>query len=461
MVGYAVEDLRKLVRGPVLCPGDNSYNTVRAIPNAMIDRRPAIIARCAGAADVIACVRFAREHDLLVSVRGGGHSVAGKSVCEGGLMIDLSLMKGIRVDPVRKTVRAQAGLTLGEFDRETQAFGLATTMGQAPPTGISGLTLGGGFGVLVGKYGLALDNLIGLDAVTADGRFLTANALENEDLFWGMRGSGGNLGIATSLEYRLHELTTVLGGALAFPITKAKEILRFYREFVRDVPDELEVQTGCFTPPGSDGGPVFIVAVCYCGPSLSEGEKLLQPLRKLGTPLIDMIQPMSYLKMQSLFENAFRPGLYTYVKSNFMDEVSDEAIEVMAECALAIPSRYTFAPVIEHWHGAVTRVGVTDTAFAHRNHPFNFMVWTTWEDPSDNEKNIEWTRQQWQAMLPHLAAGSYVNYASEEEDAFARSAYGPNYERLVALKNKYDPTNFFRMNHNIKPSKVAQAALSD
>jgi len=455
-----IEKFRSSVRGPILCPGDNGYDTARTIPNAMINRRPALIARCAGAADVIACVRFAREQELLVSIRGGGHSVAGKSVCEAGLMIDLSMMKGIRVDPVRKTVQAQAGLILGEFDRETQAFGLATTLGQAPPTGIAGLTLGGGFGVLIGKYGLALDNLIGLDVVTADGRFLAANAFENEDLFWGMRGSGGNLGVATSLEYRLHELTTVLGGPILYPVAKAKEVFRFYRDFVQDVPDELEVQVGGFTPPGADSVSAFAIAVCYCGSSLAEGEKLLLPLRKFETPLADMIQPMSYLRMQSFFESAFRPGLYTYVKSNFMQEISDEAIEILSECAATRPSRFTFAPFIEHWHGAASRVGVSDTAFAHRKHPFNFMIWSMWENPSDTEMNIQWTRKQWEAMLPYLVSGSYVNYAAEEDDAFGRSAYGPNYDRLAALKNKYDPTNFFRMNHNIKPTLKAPAAAS-
>src|ERR1700682_329801 len=282
-----IEKLRSAVRGPVLCPGDQGYDAVRTVPNAMIDRRPGIIAQCTGAADVIACVRFAREHECLVSVRGGGHSVAGKSVCEGGLMIDLSAMKGIRVDPLKRTVQAQAGLLLGEFDRETQAFGLATTLGQAPPTGIAGLTLGGGFGVLIGKYGLALDNLIGLDVVTADGQFFNANTSQNEDLFWGMRGSGSNLGIATSLEYQLHELTTVLGGPILYPVEKAKEVLRFYRDFVRDVPDELEVQVGCFTPPGADSVAAFAIAVCYCGSSLAEGEKLLLPLRKFDAPLAD------------------------------------------------------------------------------------------------------------------------------------------------------------------------------
>jgi hypothetical protein len=236
---------------------------------------------------------------------------------------------------------------------------------------------------------------------------------------------------------------------------QGKEILRFYREFVQTVPDELEVQVGGFSPPGMESVNTFAIAICYCGSSLQEGEALLRPIRKLGTPLVDMVQPMSYLQMQCLFEAAFRPGLYTYVKSNFMDGISDEAIELMSESALSRPSRKTFAPLVEHWHGAATRIGVSETAFAHRNHSFNYVLWSIWEDPADSNKNIEWTRKQWQLMLPHLASGAYVNYAMEEDDAFGRLAYGPNYDRLVDLKNKYDPTNFFRMNHNIKPTTTA------
>jgi hypothetical protein len=415
----------------------------------MIDRHPAIIARCSGAADVIACVRFAREHDVLVSVRGGGHSVAGKSVCDGGLMVDLSAMKGIRVNPLKRTVRAEAGLTLGEFDRETQAFGLATTLGVVPTTGISGLTLGGGFGHLMAKYGLALDNVIGVDLVTADGRLLTANASENEDLFWGVRGSSGNLGIVTSLEYRLHEVGPVLGGAIFYPVAKTKEILRFCRDFAETIPDELVIQGGAFRTP--DGVPVFGVAACYCG-SLTEGEQVLKPLLKFGSPVADMIQVMSYIQVQGMFEPFFPPGRYTYVKSNFLRTLSDEAIETMAEFAGKSPSPYTFAPFFEHWHGAVSRIGVTETAFPHRGYSYNFIAWSTWESPSDSDKNIRWTRECWEAMRPFLVEGSYVNYVSDEGDAFARGAYGPNYDRLVALKNKYDPTNFFRMNHNIRPN---------
>jgi len=448
-----VQKFRESLRGQSFCPGEAGYDAARTIPNAMIDRRPAIIARCASAADVIACVRFARDHDVLVSVRGGGHSVAGKSVCDGGLMIDLSAMKGMRVDPRRRTTRAEAGLKLGEFDRETQAFGLATTLGVVPTTGISGLTLGGGFGNLMAKHGLALDNLIGVDVVTANGQLLTANAQENEDLFWGVRGSSGNLGVVTSLEYRLHEVGPVLGGAVLHPVTKTKEILHFCREFAQTISDEVVIQGGAFTAP--DATPVFGVAACYCGTSLSEGEKVLQPLRKFGPPVADLISVMSYVQMQSFFEPFFPPGRHTYTKSNFLRALNDETIETVAEWAGKSPSPYTFAPFFEHWHGAVNRVGVTDTAFPHRQYSWNLLAWSMWTDTSDSERNIRWTRECWEAMQPFLAAGSYVNYVSDEGEASARAAYGPNYDRLAALKDKYDPSNFFRMNHNIKPSQRA------
>src|SRR5215469_7218503 len=452
----AMQKFRESLRGQSLCPGEPGYDTARTIPNGMINRRPAISARCAGAADVISCVRFAREHELLVSIRGGGHSVAGKSVCDDGLMIDLSAMKGIRVDPIRQTVRAETGLKLGEFDRETQAFGLATTLGVVPGTGISGLTLGGGFGNLMAKYGLALDNVIGLDVVTADGRLLTASALENQDLFWGVRGSGGNLGVVTSLEYRLHEVGPVLGGAVLHPVSKTKEVLHFCREFAETIPDEVVIQGGAFNAP--DGTPVFGVAACYCGSSLSEGEKVLQPLRQFGPPVADLFSVMSYVQMQTFFEPFFPPGRHTYVKSNFLGALSDDAIETLAQWAGTSPSPYSFAPFLEHWHGAAIRVGVTDTAFPRRQHSWNFFAWSTWQNPADSEKNIQWTRQCCEAMRPFLIEGSYVNYVSDEGDTFARAAYGPNYDRLVSLKNRYDPTNFFRMNHNIPPTTGASAS---
>ncbi|HVO82275.1 MAG TPA: FAD-binding oxidoreductase [Terriglobales bacterium] len=453
----AIQKFRESIRGQSFCPGDPGYDPARAIPNAMIDRRPALIARCAGAADVIACVRFAREQDLLLSVRGGGHSVAGKAVCDGALMVDLSAMKGIRVDPVRRTVRAQTGLKLGEFDRETQAFGLATTLGVVSATGIAGLTLGGGWGHLHAKYGLAVDNVIGADVVTADGQLLTANASENPDLFWGIRGGSGNFGIVTSLEYRLHEVGPVLGGAVFYPAAKAKEVLHFWREYAAGSPDELVTQGGSFCLP--DGVPVFAIAACYCG-QLSEGEKVLKPLRSFGSPLADNFGAMSYVQLQSMFDPFFPPGRLTYVKSNFIRSLNDEAIDTIVQYVGQSPSPHTFAPFIEHWHGAATRVAPTDTAFPHRQYSYNFFAWSNWDSPSDSEKNIQWTRKCWEGMRPFLVAGAYGNYVADEGDAVAREAYGPNYGRLADLKEKYDPTNFFRLNHNIRPAREGPVAIT-
>jgi hypothetical protein len=444
----AVQKLRETLRGQTFRPGEPGYDAARTVPNAMIDRRPALIARCTGAADVIECVRFAREYDVLVAVRGGGHSVAGKSVCDGGLVIDLSAMKGIRVDPVRRTVRAETGLKLGEFDRETQAFGLATTLGVVPTVGIAGLTLGGGWGNLHAKYGLAIDNVIGADVVTADGQLLTANATENPDLYWGVRGGSGNFGIVTSLEYRLHPVGPVFGGAVFHPAAKAKEALLFLREYAASIPDELVVQGGSLTLP--DGVPTFGIAGCYCGP-VSEGEKVLKPLRSFGPPMADAFGVMSYLQIQGMFESFFPPGRLVYTKSNFIRSMNDETVDALVSWVGKSPSRYTFAPFIEHWHGAANRVAATDTAFPHRQYSWNLLAWSMWESPADSEKNIKWNRDCCEALRPFLVPSAYSNYLTDEGEAMTREAYGPNYERLVALKKKYDPSNFFRMNHNIKP----------
>jgi len=446
----AIQKFRETVRGQTFCPGEPGYDAARTIPNAMIDRRPAVIARCAGVADVIASVRFAREHDVLVAVRGGGHSIAGKSVCDGGLVIDMSAMKGIRVEPGRRTVRAETGVKLGEFDRETQAFGLATTQGVVPTVGIAGLTLGAGFGHLHAMHGLAIDNLIGADVIVADGSLLTANAAENPDLFWALRGGGGNFGIVTSLEYRLHEVGPVTGGAVFYPAAKAKELVRFWREFAVTSSDELVTHGGAFHLP--DGTPVFGIAACHCGP-LAAGEKAVKPLRTFATPIADLLGPMSYLQIQSMFEPFFPPGRHVYTKSNFLRSLSDEAIDILVRMVGKSPSPHTFAPFLEHWHGAATRVGVADTAFPHRQHSWNFFAWSMWENPSDTEKNTQWTRECWETLRPFLVASSYSNYTSDESEALSREAYGPNYDRLVTLKNKYDPYNVFRMNHNIKPNQ--------
>jgi hypothetical protein len=435
----AIQECKNRVRGEMLCPTDDGYELARKVFNAMIDKRPALIVRCTGAADVIECVRFAREHDLMVSVRGGGHSVAGKAVCDGGLMIDLSRLKGIRVDPARRTVRAEAGLTLGEFDRETQAFGLATTLGAFSTTGIAGLTLGGGLGWLMGKFGLACDNLLSVDVVTADGRLLTASATEHADLFWGVRGGSGNFGIITSFEYQLHPVgPVVLAGAVFYPETSAKAFLRFYREFASSCPDELSTQAGIMTT--LDGNRIIAAGGCYCGP-LAEGEKLLKPLRTFATPLADVFGPMPYVDLQRMLDEYFPPGHQNYWKSNFLHALSDEAIDVFVECAARRPAPQVFNTAIwlEHMHGIAARVGVTETAFSHRQHEYNFSIFSIWPDPAHSAEMMAWTRQSWDALRPFMASGAYVNYLEEESDPTARAAYGGQLRTLDGPENQVRP----------------------
>ncbi len=443
--------LREQLRGPLLLPSEDGYDTARQIFNAMIDRRPAAIARCAGAADVLACVRFAREHDLRVSVRGGGHNVAGNAVCDDGLMIDLSPMKGIRVDPTRRTARAQPGLTLGEFDRETQAFGLATTLGAVSMTGIAGLTLGGGIGWLMGKHGLACDNVFSYDVATADGRLLTASAGENPDLYWALRGGGGNFGVVTSFEYRLHPLGTILGGLLVFDAAKSEETLHTFREFCRRAPDEMGTGAGFGTLP--DGAKAVLVPICYAG-TPAKGEVLVQPLRSLGVAA-DLVKPMSYVEMQSCLDVDFPPRHYHYWKSAFLKELSDDAIRVLTQFAAALPTPLSMI-FLDYVHGVAARVTPEATAFPHRGEGFSLLAITSWAEPRDNEKNIRWTRDFWAAIEPFTSSRVYVNYLGEGEgDERVRTAYGPNYQRLVALKKKYDPDNFFRLNQNIAPARAA------
>jgi FAD/FMN-containing dehydrogenase len=446
----AVADLRSRMRGPVLIADDEGYASACQVWNGMIDRRPALIARCAGTADVITAVNFACEHDLLVSVRGGGHSVAGKAICDDGLMIDLSQMKGIRVDPATRTARAEPGVLWGEFDRETQVFGLATTGGVVGTTGIAGLTLGGGVGWLNGKYGLACDNLLSADVVTADGKLLHASATDNADLFWALRGAGHNFGIVTSFEYRLHPVgPMVLGGMLIHPIERIGDLVRFYRDFTASEPDELTTYVGAVTTP--DGQLVAALVTCYAG-DIDEGERILAPLRLFGPPIADLIGPMPYTAMQSMFDAAFPYGRLSYWKSGMMRQITDEAIAAFAEHAPMVPSPFT-AILLEHYHGAYSRADHDSTAFSHRADPYEFVVISNWTDPADSDRQIRWTRDFHAAMRPHLSGGVYVNALDQDEGAQRiKDAYGDNYERLVALKRKYDPTNFFRMNQNIVPT---------
>jgi FAD/FMN-containing dehydrogenase len=445
----AIGELRAGFRGRVLEPSDGGYDAARKVDNAMIDRRPALIARCAGVADVLGAVRFAREHGLLVSIRAGGHNVAGNAVCDGGLMIDVSSMKGVRVDPVARTARAEAGVTWGELDAETQAFGLATTGGVISTTGIAGLTLGGGVGWLNGRFGLACDNLVAADVVTADGRFVHASEHENSDLFWGLRGGGGNFGLVTSFEYRLHAVgPMVLSGPLFHPAARAREVLRFYREFTAGEPDELTTYAGLLT--GPDGAPLVGIVPCYAGPP-EEGERLVGRLRKFGPPVADMLGPMPYVAVQKMFNDAFPPGRYNYWKSSLAPEITDQLIDAVIEHMARVPSPHT-AVMLEHYHGAYARPAVGATAYSHRRPTYDVVIIANWTDPKDNARNIAWARDLFAAVQPQVSRAAYVNFLDGDEGADRiRAAYGENYDRLVALKRTYDPTNFFRMNQNIRP----------
>jgi hypothetical protein len=443
----AIRELAVSLRGELVRSEDDGYDKARAVFNGMVDRRPALIVRCAGVADVVRGVELARSHNLPLSIRGGGHSVAGKAVCDGGLMLDLSPMKGIRVDPARRTAEAQAGLTLGEFDHETQEFGLATTLGVVSVTGIAGLTLGGGLGWLNGMHGLACDNLLSADVVTADGRLLTASKEENEDLFWGIRGGGGNFGVVTSFRYRLHPVGTVLGGGLSYSLSKAHEVLRFYHEFASGCPDELSTTASMGVAP--DGSGVVGVSVCYCGPA-EEGERVLRPLREFGSPLADNIQPMAYTTLQSAPDAGFPPGRRHYWKSSYLKDLSDDAIEVMIRFVSEIPSPTTGVG-LQQMHGAASRVDPTATAFPHRDEHYDFLILSQWADPAESERNVEWTRAFFDAMQPFFEEGVYVNNLGDEGEDRVQAAYGVNYGRLSTLKEEYDPTNHFRLNQNIRP----------
>jgi len=452
ITGSSIDQLAEALRGRLIRPGDGDYDDARRVWNRMVDKRPALIARCAGTADVLHCVRFAREHGLPVSVRGGGHNYAGKSICDDGLVIDLSAMKGIRVDPVGRTASAQPGLKLGEFDSETQAFGLATTLGIATDTGIAGLTLGGGYGWLGGKYGLACDNLLSVDVVTADGQLLTASASANADLFWGVRGAGANFGIVTSFEYRLHQVgPTVLGGIVLYPMTQGKEALRFFDEFSSTCPDEVTLVCLLMTAP--DGTPAVGIAACYCGP-LDQGEEILRPLRTFGSPLADLISPLPYVQQQALFDDPWQPGRIYYSKSSIVRRLNEAAIDAFLDLARTMPTPLGVI-AFQQLHGAASRVGAGETAFPHRYDHHSVYIHPATDDPADSQKITRWGQEGWQTMQPFVEKALYVNAledALEEGEQRVREAYGPNYAKLVALKNEYDPTNFFRLNANIAPT---------
>ena len=458
MVGEAaIQEFGKRLRGELVRPGEGAYDEARKVFNAMIDKHPAMIARCAGAADVIHCVRFAREHDLEVAVRGSGHNVAGTAVCDGGLVIDLTPMKNIRVNPVERSAQVGGGCTWAEVNHDLQVFDLAATGGYIGTTGVAGLTLGGGLGWMVRKHGLALDNLLSADVVTADGRLLTASAGENGELFWGLRGGGGNFGIVTSFEFRVHPAGMVWAGVVMHPLSKGREVLQYWREFETTAPEELTTAVFIFHAPPElpvpdelRREPIVAIAGVYTG-SLDAGEQVLHPLRQFGPPTADTFQQMPYDAAQTFSDWAWPPGFLNYWKSSFLKGLSDSAIDTLLSFYARVPSRRTIVVLEHNGDGAMSRVPVDATAFPYRNWPYNLLVTSVWDNPAESEANIRWTRELWEAMQPFRADAVYMNYLGEEGEDRVRQAYGPNYDRLVALKNKYDPTNFFRLNQNIRP----------
>ena len=457
----AVEEFTINFRGDVLTAGDEDYDNVRIIWNGMHDKRPALIARCTGVADVIDAVNFSRKNNLLVAVRGGGHNVAGSASCDGGIMIDLSLMKGIRVDPHTSTVHAQGGVTWGDLDRETQVFGLAAPGGVVSTTGIGGLTLGGGLGWLRRKYGLSIDNLFSVDIVTADGVFHTASENENADLFWGIRGGGGNFGVVTSFEFRLHPVGPMVTlCAPWYPVEMAHTLLPAWREFMKTAPEELSSQALFWTvPPSPDfpvethGRRVIILAAVYIG-SVEDGERIIKPLRELATTLIDLSGPVPWTAVQAAFDPFFpkKVQLY-YFKSCYLNNLDKETIDAIIPLASNPPQPMVLI-AIWHYGGAMSRKGSDETAFTGRNASFLFSIDAIWNDPHDTETVLTYSRNFLESMGAYSPGGLYVNFAGlgEEGEALVRSAYGNNYEKLVALKNKYDPANLFRLNQNIKPT---------
>ena len=454
----AVGALDGAFAGVLIGPGDREYESARRVWNGMVDRRPALIARCADEDDVVAAVRFAREHGLPLAVRGGGHNVAGNAVCDAGVVIDLSTQRAVEVDPVARTARVSPGALLGDVDRATQAFGLATPTGNVSLTGVAGLTLGGGLGWIARKHGPACDNLFSAQVVTADGERVTASADENPDLLWGLRGGGGNFGIATSLDYRLRPVgPQIIAGGVVHDFADAPEVLRFFADFAATAPDELSVTASTFrAPPGFPVAPelhgelVTVLAVCYAG-DLAAGERVLRPLRSFGSPLADLVAPMPYTALQSGSDAAYPSGQRNYWKSHFVGEISDAAIAKVIEHAPRMTSPLS-SFYFQHLGGAIARAGSDTAAFSHREAAFEFTILTVWEDPAQDAEHMTWARDLFSAMAPY-AHGVYVNNLGTEGAERVKAAYAPaTYERLVALKDAYDPGNVFHLNQNVAPS---------
>jgi len=455
----ALDGLRGALRGAVCLPGDAGYDEARTIWNAMIDRRPAAIVRAAGASDVMQTVKLAAQHGLLLAVRGGGHNIAGNAVCEGGLMLDLSPMKSVRVHVAARTARVEPGAKLADLDKETQAFGLATPVGINSTTGVAGLTLGGGFGWLSRKLGLTVDNLISADVVTAKGELLRASASENPDLFWAIRGGGGNFGVVTSFELKLHPVgPQVLAGLVVHPFSQAKEVLAAYRNAVAQAPDEMccwvvmrKAPPLPFLPPEVHGTEVLVLAMCHAG-DLASAEKAAAPLRAIGKPIADVVGPSPFAGWQQAFDPLLTPGERNYWKSHDFLKLDDGLMDVLIDAVRKVPTPHCEI-FIGHLGGAVNRVAADATAYPHRNIEFVMNVHTRWSTPSEDEKCIAWARQLYEATSKFATGGVYVNFMPEDEAQRVKTgAYGPNYERLAKIKGKYDPSNLFRMNQNVPPA---------
>ncbi|MGH2560385.1 MAG: FAD-binding oxidoreductase [Thermomicrobiales bacterium] len=458
MIARSFDGLRARFRGALLRPREEGYDEARRIWNGAIDRHPALIARCAGADDVVEVVRFARAHELLISFRGGGHAVAGHAVCDGGLMIDLSLMKAIRVDPAARTARPAGGLLWSEFDRATQSFGLATTGGIISHTGIAGLTLGGGLGHLMRKHGLTVDNLRSVDLVTANGERQHVDAETEPELFWGLRGGGGNFGIATALEYQLHPVgPIVLGGPIFWPLADAPEVLRVLRDYAPEAPDELGITLAMmlappvpFLPREQYGKPVVGLVLVWAGDP-ADGERAMTPLRQIGSPLAEMVRPAPYVALQSMLDGGAPHGRHYYWKSHRLLTLSDAVIDVLVERVASITSPFS---QIGGWAvgGAASRVAPEATAVGEREVGFDLNIAAAWSPEPDEARHVAWVREGWEALRPH-SVGVYANFLSDEGAAGVEAAYGTRLQRLTALKDRYDPTNVFRLNANIPPSR--------
>lgn len=460
----AIDALAAGLRGRLLDASDPSYDEARTIWNAMIDRKPGLIARCAGAADVMAAVRFAREHSLLLAVRGGGHNIAGNAVCDGGLMIDLSPMKSVRVDATGRRAWVEPGATLADVDKETQAFGLAVPTGINSTTGIAGLTLGGGFGWITRKFGLTIDNLISVDVVTAGGELVRASAEQNPDLFWALRGGGGNFGVVTAFEFQLHPLgPQVLSGLVVHPFDDAQTVLKEYRQALETAPDELTCWVVMrkapplpFLPTEWHGREILVLAMCYCG-DLKAGEAATARLRSIGKPIVDVVAPHPFAGWQQAFDPLLTPGARNYWKSHDFTELSDAAIDVITRSVGNLPDAECEI-FVGHVGGAAGRVALDATAFPQRSAHFVMNVHARWREPGMDRACIDWARGLFEAAKPYAAGTAYINFMPADEADRVEPAYGSNYQRLAQTKQRYDPSNLFRMNQNVRPAVQSRAA---